>query len=116
MRPADPAPDLFPHAVLPPASHAAHRARLRHRLLAGGPEAITDHEMLEMVLFLALPRCDTKPVADRLIRRFGSFAAAIMAPPGEIAAVHGIGEAGAAALKIVHAAARRLAAAPLITP
>jgi DNA repair protein RadC len=84
---------------------------MRHRLLTAGPDSILDHEMLEMVLFLALPRRDTKPVAYRLIGRFGSFANAIAAAPAEIAAVEGMGEASAAALKIVHAAALRLARA-----
>ncbi len=97
-----------------PTSAEEHRARMRHRLLSAGPDAIADHEMLEMVLFLALPRRDTKPVAYRLIGRFGSFANAIAAPAAEIAAVEGMGEASAAALKIVHAAALRLARAELM--
>ena len=90
-----------------------HRARMRHRLLTGGPEALADHELLEMALFLALPRRDTKPVAYRLLARFGSFARTIAAPAGEIAAVEGMGEASAAALKLVQAAAIRLARAEL---
>ncbi len=90
--------------------HAAegHRARLRARLLTAGPEALADHEMMELVLFLALPRRDTKPVARALIQRFGSFAAAIAAPLNELRAVEGMGDAGAAALKTVQAAALRL--------
>ncbi len=90
-----------------------HRARMRHRLLTGGPEALADHELLEMALFLALPRRDTKPVAYRLLARFGSFARTIAAPAGEIASVDGMGEASAAALKLVQAAAIRLARAEL---
>ena len=54
---------------------------MRTRLLAAGPTALADHEMLEMVLFLALPRRDTKPLARALLARFGSFAGAIAAPP-----------------------------------
>ncbi len=85
-----------------------HRARMRARLLQAGPEALADHEMLEMVLYLALPRRDTKPIARTLLRRFGSFACAIAAPLAELRDVDGLGEAGAAALKVVQAAALRL--------
>jgi DNA repair protein RadC len=106
----DDVPDLLGRPPSP-TSAEEHRARMRARLLTAGPDAIADHEMLEMVLFLALPRRDTKPVAYRLLARFGSFAGAIAAPAGEIAAVDGMGEASAAALKIVQAAALRLARA-----
>ncbi len=82
-----------------------HRARLRARLLSAGAQALADHELMELVLFLALPRRDAKPIARRLISRFGSFAAAISAPLGDLRTVDGIGEAGAAALKTVQAAA-----------
>ena len=66
---------------------------------------------MEMVLFLALPRQDTKPIARALLKRFGSFANAIAAPLTELRQVEGIKDAGAAALKTVHAAALRLAGA-----
>ena len=98
---------------MPATSMEQHRARMRHRLLTGGPEALADHELLEMALFLALPRRDTKPIAYRLLARFGSFARTIAAPAGEIAAVDGMGEASAAALKLVQAAAIRLARAEI---
>jgi len=91
-----------------------HRARMRARLLTAGPEALADHEMLEMVLFLALPRRDTKPIARALMNRFGSFAAAIAAPLVELRGTEGLGEAGAAALKTVQAAALRLARAEVL--
>ncbi len=96
---------------LPASSMEQHRARMRQRLLGGGPDALADHELLEMALFLALPRRDTKPIAYRLLSRFGSFARCIAAPVPEIAAVEGMGEASAAALKLVQAAAIRLARA-----
>src|ERR1019366_9598146 len=73
-----------------------HRNRMRARLLTAGPDALADHEMLEMVLFLALPRRDTKPIARDLLTRFGSYAAAIAAPLQELRGVEGLGEAGAA--------------------
>ena len=69
---------------------------------------MADHELLEMVLFLALPRRDTKPIARELLTRFGSFAAAVSASPQELRAVDGLGDAGLAALKTVQAAAVRL--------
>ena len=53
---------------------------MRHKLLTAGPDSLADYELLEMVLFLALPRRDTKPIAKALLTRFGSFAAAIAAP------------------------------------
>lgn len=92
----------------PPPGHLGHRERMRRKLLTAGPDALLDHEMLEMVLFLALPRRDTKPIARALLARFGSFAAAIAAPPHDLRAVEGLGEAGAAALKLVQGAALRL--------
>ena len=90
-----------------------HRGRLRDRLLTAGPEALADHEMLEIVLF-ALPRRDTKPLARALLSRFGSFARAIAAPVQDLRSVEGLGEAGVAALKSVHAAALRLLRAEVI--
>ena len=64
-----------------PISAEGHRARMRSRLLSAGPDSVADHELLEMILFLALPRRDTKPIARDLLTRFGSFAAAVSAPP-----------------------------------
>ena len=92
----------------PPPGHLGHRERMRQKLLTAGPEALLDHELMEMVLFLALPRQDTKPVARALLARFGSFANAIAAPVTELRKVEGIKDAGAAALKTVQAAALRL--------
>jgi DNA repair protein RadC len=97
-----------------PLSAEGHRARLRSRLLDAGPDALADHEMLELVLFLALPRRDTKPIARELISRFGSFAGAIAAPLRDLRCVEGLGEAGAAALKTIQAAALRLARAEVM--
>jgi DNA repair protein RadC len=90
-----------------------HRKRLRDRLLTAGPEALADHEMLEIVLF-ALPRRDTKPLARSLLSRFGSFARVIAAPIQELLTVEGLGEAGVAALKSVQAAALRLMRAEVL--
>ncbi len=106
--------DLAPPAGEASVGVSGHRARMRARLVAAGPDALADHEMLEMVLFLALPRRDTKPLARALLSRFRSFAAAIAAPVPDLLAIDGIGEAGAAALKTVHAAALRLARAEMV--
>jgi DNA repair protein RadC len=112
---AEASPGLIP---LPPAEaeppgHLGHRARMRIRLLEAGPEALLDHELLEMLLFIALPRRDTKPIARALIARFGGFAETLAAPPAELQEVDGMGEAGAAALKAVQASALRMMRAEL---
>jgi DNA repair protein RadC len=111
------APDLFlpapPDTAESAIGVAGHRLRLRERFLAAGPEALADHEMLEIVLF-ALPRRDTKPLARTLLSRFGSFARVIAAPVQDLLAVEGLGEAGVAALKSVQAAALRLLRAEVI--
>jgi DNA repair protein RadC len=87
---------------------AGHRDRMRARLLVSGPDALADHEMLEMLLFLALPRRDTKPIARELLTRFGGFGPVVTASPAALRAVEGLGDAGIAALKLAHAAASRL--------
>ena len=88
---------------------AGHRARLRERLLEGGPEALADYEVLEYLLFGAQVRGDTKPVAKELLKRFGSLNAVLNAEPGALRQVKGLGEAGIGALKIAALAARRMA-------
>jgi len=106
-------PSLLPAEATASAAPATpgpegHRERMRQKLLASGPDALLDHELLEMVLFLALPRQDTKPLAKALIARFGSFAAAIAAPIEDLRRVDGAGPAVIAALKTVQGAALRL--------
>ena len=86
-----------------------HRERLRARLMEAGPAALADYEMLELVIFRALPRGDVKPLAKELLRQFGSFAEVIAAPPLRLEEVDGVGPAVIAELKIVEAAAHRLA-------
>ncbi|MBR0653000.1 JAB domain-containing protein [Roseomonas terrae] len=97
-----------------PPGHAGHRARMRAKLLNAGPDALLDHELLEMVLFLALPRRDTKPIARALLTRFGSFANAVSAPLTALREIEGLGDAGAAALRVVQGAALRLARAEVM--
>ena len=105
-------PEIRP--VKPAIGVEGHRARLRARFLAGGPDAVAEHELIEMILFLALPRRDTKPVARELLARFGSYANVISASLPDLLGVEGVGEAGAAALKLVQASAQRLAKAEVL--
>ena len=91
-----------------PATDASgHRARLRARLIAGGPEALLDHELVEYLLALAIPRRDTKPLARRLIAEFGSYGALLSADATTLAKA-GLSESVIAALKIAQASALRL--------
>lgn len=86
-----------------------HRERLRQRFREAGGNALSDYEMLELLLFRAMPRRDVKPLAKQLIAKFGSFAEAISASPARLSEVKGIGEAVITELKIVQAAASRFA-------
>jgi DNA repair protein RadC len=88
--------------------NAGHRQRLRQRFLAGGADALPDYELLELVLFSAIPRRDIKPLAKRLIERFGSFAEVINAPPDRLKEVDGVGDSAILQLKLVRAGALRL--------
>ena len=90
-------------------SSDGHRERLRARFLKGGAEAMPDYELLELALFAAIPRRDTKPLAKALLKRFGSFAEVIAAPRERLLEIPGVGESVANHLKIVEAAAQRLA-------
>ena len=86
-----------------------HRDRLKKRLVTAGIDAVADYELLEMVLFSALPRRDTKPLAKALLAKFGSFTDVVAAPPARLKEVRGVGDGVIAALKVVHAAAGRFA-------
>lgn len=93
--------------------HRGHRERLRRRFIEA-PDALPDYEILELLLGIAIPRKDTKPLAKALIRRFGSFADVITADMDTLGQVSGVGEITAASLKVVREAAIRLARAPVI--
>src|SRR6516162_9005522 len=90
------------------AHYHGHRQRLRQRFLAAGSEAISDYEMLELILFRAIPQRDVKPLAKNLLAAFGSFSEVIAAPAERLKEVDGLGEAAITELKIVQAAANRL--------
>jgi DNA repair protein RadC len=91
-----------------------HRSRMRDKLLNRGPESLADYELLEMLLFFAMPKGDTKPLAKSLINRFGSFPAVLAAPQRELLATRGLGEHSVSALKLVQAAALRMARADVM--
>jgi len=95
------------------AHYLGHRARLRQRVLGKGADSLADYEIVEFLLFGAQPRGDMKPLAKRLIERFGSLAAVLSAEPGDLAQVSGMGPSSIAALKIVPEAARRMALADI---
>src|SRR5919112_5990540 len=84
-----------------------HRDRLRARFLEIGGDALPDYELLELILFRSIPRRDVKPIAKELLKRFGTFAEVLAAPPARLGEV--IGESVVTDLKIVEASARRLA-------
>jgi DNA repair protein RadC len=98
-----------PPAQREPAPHyVGHRERLRERALAGGLAALPDYEVLELHLFRSIPRGDVKPLAKRLIARFGSLAAVLGATLEELKTVAGVGAAVALDLKLTHEAAQRM--------
>src|ERR1700752_3709372 len=86
-----------------------HRERLRERFQSAGPDALSDYELLEMALFPALPRRDTKPLAKLLLKKFGSFAEVVHAPEARLREVDGIKDASINQLKLIAAAAGRIA-------
>ena len=91
-----------------PSYIADHRKRLRARFIEGGAAAMPDYELLELVLFRAIPRQDVKPLARLLLDTFGDFNRVISASPARLAAVKGVGAAVVQELKIVEAASQRL--------
>ncbi|MFC7702707.1 DNA repair protein RadC [Plastorhodobacter daqingensis] len=110
---ADEAVVISPEGKLP-SYIRDHRKRLRTRFLEGGAQAMPDYELLELVLFRAIPRHDVKPLARRLLDVFGDFNRVVSAPPHRLLDVNGVGEAVVLELKIVEAAAHRLARAKVM--
>lgn len=87
---------------------SGHRERLRKRLFEGGPDALLDHELVEYLLALALPRRDTKPIAKKLIGDFGGLGPLLAADAETISRISGLTDGAVAALKIAQASALRL--------
>ncbi len=99
---------LFFNTSVPVDDKVGHRQRLRDRFRSGGPDAVPDYELLEMVLFRVFPRGDTKPIAKQLIAKFGSFAEVVSAPRERLLEVDGVGDRAVEELKLIKAAAERL--------
>jgi DNA repair protein RadC len=116
-----PLPFIFDEAqplILPsrriPSYIADHRQRLRRRFIDGGAAAMPDYELLELILFRAIPRRDVKPLARKLLNHFGDFNRVVSAAPERLRAVTGVGDAVVTELKIVEASAQRLARSKVI--
>lgn len=114
--PSLPSPTGMPDVAATPAGepddvlhYLGHRDRLRARFAQGGADALPDYELLELVLFRAIPRRDVKPLAKALIRRFGSFAEVLSAEPARLAEVDGVSSGVIADLKLIEATGHRLA-------
>jgi DNA repair protein RadC len=93
--------------------YLGHRERLRQRFREA-PDALPDYELLEMILFRAKARQDTKPLAKALMARFGSFAEVINAPEELLLETPGLGEAAVTEIKLVRAAALRVMRAEVL--
>ena len=111
-------PDEAPEVPLPagrlPSYIRDHRQRLRERFMEGGASAMPDYELLELLLFRSIPRQDVKPLARALLEQFGDFNRVLAAAPERLSSVRGVGPAVIADLKIVEAAAHRMARARVL--
>jgi DNA repair protein RadC len=108
---ASPQPDLWAapvRAAAPKPHYAGHRERLRERAAAGGPPALPDYEILELLLFRSVPRGDVKPLAKRLLARFDALGAVLGASPEALKTVAGVGDAVALDLALVQEAVLRV--------
>lgn len=104
-----PSPNDRLHGLSETPHYHGHRERLRDRFRAVGAEALSDYELMELVLFRALPRRDVKPLAKSLIQAFGSFAETVHAPDARLREIGGLGEAAITEIKLIAAAAHRVA-------
>jgi DNA repair protein RadC len=87
--------------------HRGHRERLRERFIREGLDNFEDHQVLELILFQAIPQRDTNPVAHRLMQRFGSLSAVLEADPKDLAAVNGVGPNAAIFISLIPQITRR---------
>jgi DNA repair protein RadC len=114
LMPAETGDKSKPAASAEAPHYHGHRERLRERFRRAGPDALSDYELLELVLFNALPRGDVKPLAKTLIKTFGSFAEAIHAPEARLREIEGVGEATITQAKLIAAAAQRISKGQLM--
>ena len=105
---AEPAEGRGKRAATPAPHYLGHRDRLRERAMGGGPAALPDYEVLELLLFRSRPRGDVKPLAKQLLARFGSFSGVLGATVEELKTVAGVGEVLALDLKLLQEAALRM--------
>jgi len=87
--------------------HDGHREKMRQRFLKSGLESFADHEALELLLYYAIPRKDTNPIAHALMERYGSLSAVLTAPVEDLKNVAGIGESAAVLLKLAPQVAKK---------
>ena len=87
--------------------HQGHREKMRQRFLKSGLEGFADHEALELLLYYAIPRQDTNPIAHALMDRYGSLSAVLSAPVEDLQKVEGIGESAAILLRLAPLLARK---------
>lgn len=97
----------FFEAARPVDHRSGHRTRLRERFRKGGPDALPDYELVEMILFRAFPRGDVKPLAKSLMAKFKSFSELVNAPPERLKEVDGVGDRVVDEIKLIQAAALR---------
>ena len=93
--------------------HAEHRKRMRDRFLAADETGTTDssfrdHELLEILLFSALPRVNTNEIAHRLLQEFGSLRGVLQAPTAALIQVKGVGIYSAALIRLISIILRRV--------
>lgn len=112
-KPAGPPEDGLAEAATP--HYLGHRERVRERFNKLGGEAFSDAELLELVLQVCIPRRDTKELAKTLLKRFGSFSAALAAPPERLAEFPGLGEVTITHLRVFQAAAQRFGRDQIVT-
>ena len=105
--PDDP-PDLLGTAEAAKPHHTGHRGRLRRRFLSAGADALADYELLEMLLFGAIPRRDVKPLAKQLIDQFGSLGGVLNADPLQLERRAGLSTAAIATVRLVAAMSQRM--------
>lgn len=98
----------------PKPHYAGHRQRLRERFAKAGADGIADYELLELLLFRAIPRRDVKPLAKALIDQFGSFGAALAADPIRLREIQGVSDTVITEFKIVQASALKLSQAKIM--